>query len=192
LTAAGRMFGKFHSANVSFEGLSRMRPWTSHGPLTAQTAACDARTGNDVGQRLSATQRQSQGWVAPSDGLWQDVRAGCDVDVVGLRDAAHVRLVRYARVQALQRCVLAVVGSKELERKLSVKRLFGQFGNGLFDINSVHSPPHGLITSIPQPSKSRVLRVTTCIPVARAIAAIWQSASAIGRPAERRPTAISA
>lgn len=120
-------------------------------------------------------------------------RAGRDVGVLGLKNTDHVRLFRHARVKALQRGVLVAEGAKELEREFrSVKGLFGQFGKGLFDLDSVHSPPQGLIMSIPQPSKSRVLRVTTGIPVARAIAAIWQSASAIGRPSDRRPAAILA
>lgn len=113
------------------------------------------------------------------------------MDVVGLTNAPHSRLARHARAKVLQRGVLVAVGGMELEFR-TAKGLFFQFGDRLFDLDSVHSPPHGLITSTPQPSKSRVLRVTTGIPVARAIDAIWQSASAIGRPADLRPAAISA
>lgn len=119
--------------------------------------------------------------------------AGGDVDHVSMKEVAQIRFVRYARAKAFQRGVLVAEGCKELEREaLSVKGLFSKFGNGLFDLDSVHSQPHGLITSTPQPSKSRVLRVATGIPAARAIAAIWQSASGIGRPDDRRPAAISA
>lgn len=44
----------------------------------------------------------------------------------------------------------------------------------------------GLMIVGPQPSKSLVLWVATAAPMAAAMAAIWQSASAIGRPAARR------
>jgi hypothetical protein len=118
-------------------------------------------------------------------------RAGGDVGVLGLKSTDYIRLVRQACAKALHRSVIVAEGGKELEFR-TAKGLFGRFGDRLFNLDSVHSPPHGLITSIPQPSKSRVLRVATGIPVARAIAAIWQSASAIGRPADRRPEAISA
>lgn len=57
--------------------------------------------------------------------------------------------------------------------------------NGLFDFNGVHWSFQGLITSTPQPSKSFTLRVATGVPAARAMAAIWQLASVIGRPASK-------
>lgn len=50
----------------------------------------------------------------------------------------------------------------------------------------------GSMTGIPQCSKSAPLRAATAAPLARAMAAIWQSASRIGRPMERREAAIVA
>lgn len=55
-----------------------------------------------------------------------------------------------------------------------------------------HPVVQGSTTSIPAPSKSRSFLVTRTAPRARDMAAIWQSASPIGRPARRRPEAISA
>ena len=61
-----------------------------------------------------------------------------DVDVVRLKDAAQVGLVRCARAQPLDRRLLVAEGLKEGERKLlSVKRLLRQRGNGFFDLNGV-------------------------------------------------------
>ena len=57
---------------------------------------------------------------------------------------------------------------------------------------AVHAPVQGSTISMPVSSKSRTLRVTTAKPRDRAMAAIWQSAGATGRPAERRRTVISA
>ena len=48
------------------------------------------------------------------------------------------------------------------------------------------------MTAMPQPRKSATLRVATAAPWAWAVAAIWQSAWAIGWPAARRAAAISA
>ena len=67
-------------------------------------------------------------------------------------------------------------------------RLFGTIACA----NSVHPGPQGLMTPMPQPSKSFKLRVATTAPVELAIAAIWQSASMIGLPDARRAAAISA
>lgn len=50
----------------------------------------------------------------------------------------------------------------------------------------------GSMTLTPVSSKSLTLRVTRNAPRERDMAAIWQSASPIGRPAWRRPAAISA
>ena len=50
----------------------------------------------------------------------------------------------------------------------------------------------GSTTSTPVPLKCRTLRVTRTAPRERHMAAIWQSASPIGRPAWRRSAAISA
>lgn len=57
---------------------------------------------------------------------------------------------------------------------------------------AAHSPFHGSEISIPASSKSRTLRVATAMSRDRAIAAIWQSATGIGRPTRRRAAAISA
>ena len=53
-----------------------------------------------------------------------------------------------------------------------------------------HSPAHGFTISIPMSSKSRTLRVASLMRLAAAMAAIWQSAEATGRPAERRAAAM--
>ena len=50
----------------------------------------------------------------------------------------------------------------------------------------------GSTTSTPVPWKSRTFRVTRTAPRERDMAAIWQSASPMGRPAWRRLAAISA
>ena len=50
----------------------------------------------------------------------------------------------------------------------------------------------GLMTSTPMPSKSRTFLVTRIAPREWTMAAIWQSASPIGRPARRRSDAMSA
>ena len=50
----------------------------------------------------------------------------------------------------------------------------------------------GLIISIPHPTKSVVLRVARTAEWQATIAAIWQSNWLIGRPAERRLTAMAA
>ena len=64
-------------------------------------------------------------------------------------------------------------------------------GPGRFQ-GDARSSAQGSMTAIPQCSKSAPLRVATAASRARAIAAIWQSASRIGRPAERREAAITA
>ena len=46
-----------------------------------------------------------------------------------------------------------------------------------------HATFHGLMTSIPQPSKSDTLRVAREAPRDRAMAAIWASACEMGRSA---------
>ena len=50
----------------------------------------------------------------------------------------------------------------------------------------------GSSTTMPQSAKSPAFRVATAASRARAMAAIWQSASRIGRPRERRDAAIAA
>ena len=51
---------------------------------------------------------------------------------------------------------------------------------------------HGLISSIPVPEKSSVLRVASVASAVRQIAAIWASATPIGRPSVSLPQTISA
>ena len=64
------------------------------------------------------------------------------MDVVGLKDAAEVGLVRLALAQALERRFLVPEGLQEGERKfLGIERLLGQRGNGLFDLDGVHHDP---------------------------------------------------
>ena len=53
-----------------------------------------------------------------------------------------------------------------------------------------HTPTQGFTISTPMSSKSRTLRVASLMRPAIAMAAIWQSAEATGRPAERRAAAI--
>jgi hypothetical protein len=75
--------------------------------------------------------------------------AGGDVDVVGLEDTAQVGLVRNARAQALQCGFLVPEGLEELERKLlPVEELLGEFGYGLFDLDSVHGEISVLVRGI--------------------------------------------
>ena len=54
----------------------------------------------------------------------------------------------------------------------------------------VHAPAQGSTISIPISSKSRTLRVASLMRRAATMAAIWQSAEARGRPAERRAAAM--
>src|SRR3546814_13191969 len=66
-------------------------------------------------------------------------RAGDDVDVIGLKDAAHVRFVRHAASQALDGGFLVAEGLQERERKLGwVERTFGQSAYSFLDFNRVH------------------------------------------------------
>ena len=51
---------------------------------------------------------------------------------------------------------------------------------------------HGLITAIPQCAKSSTFLVASAASLARAMAAIWQSASRMGRPKDRREAATAA
>lgn len=119
--------------------------------------------------------------------------AGRKVDVVGLQDAADVGLVRCAGAQALDCRLLVSEGHEEgIGELCRIKGLLGEFGNGLFNLNGVHAVVQGLIRSISQPSKSGVLRVATEAPRVWAIEAIWQSAWAIGRPADRRAAEMAA
>ena len=67
-----------------------------------------------------------------------------DVDVVGLKNAAKVGLVRRARAQPLDRRLLVAEGFKEgIREVLGVERLLRQLRNGFFDFNGVQlfAPP---------------------------------------------------
>ncbi len=74
----------------------------------------------------------------------RDLAGRCDgdVDVVGLKDAAEVGLVRLALAQALDRRLLVAEGFEEREGELGrVERLLRQRRNGLFNFDRVHSRP---------------------------------------------------
>jgi len=63
-----------------------------------------------------------------------------DVDVPGLEDAAQIGLVRLAFAEPLEGCLLVPEGLQEGERKpFGVKRLLGELGDGLFDLDGVHA-----------------------------------------------------
>lgn len=95
--------------------------------------------------------------------------------------------------EPLGRRILVPKGGQEGISKFGgVEGLLCQLGDGLFNLDGVHSAFRGLIRSMPQPSKSGVFRVATGAPWACAIAAIWQSACRIGQPAARRPAAMIA
>jgi len=65
-------------------------------------------------------------------------RAGREVDVVGLQDAADIGLVRCAGAQPLDRRVLVAEGHEEGIGEFGrIKGLLGKFGHGLFDFNGV-------------------------------------------------------
>ena len=67
------------------------------------------------------------------------------MNVVGLQDAADIGLVRRARAQALDRRLLVAEGHEEGIGELGrIKRLLGEFGNGLFDFNGVHGGSPGI------------------------------------------------
>ena len=66
------------------------------------------------------------------------------MDVVGLKNAAEVGLVRRTRAQPLDRRLLVAEGFEEGVREvLGVKRLLRQLRNGLFYLNGVQltAPP---------------------------------------------------
>lgn len=93
----------------------------------------------------------------------------------------------------LDRRILVPKGGQEGISKFGgVEGLLCQMADGLFNLDGVHLAFQGLIKSMPQPSKSGVFRVATGAPWACAIAAIWQSACMIGRPAARRAAAMIA
>jgi hypothetical protein len=60
------------------------------------------------------------------------------MDVVRLKDAAKIGLVRLALAQALDRRRFVSEGFKEgIRELLSIEGLLSQFGNCLFDLNGV-------------------------------------------------------
>ena len=62
-----------------------------------------------------------------------------DVDVVGLKNAAEVGLVRLALAEALEGRLLVAEGFEEREGELlRVERPLGQLRYRLFDLDSVH------------------------------------------------------
>lgn len=62
-----------------------------------------------------------------------------DVDVVGLQEAADVGLVHRATAELLDRGGYVAERFQERVRELlCIKRLFGQGGNSLFDLGSIH------------------------------------------------------
>ncbi len=70
------------------------------------------------------------------------------MDVVGLKDAAQVGLVRLALAQALEGRFLVAEGLQEGERKLpGVERPLGERRYGLLNLNSVHTAPSRTIFS---------------------------------------------
>ena len=98
--------------------------------------------------------------------------------IVGLRSVGKRVLEQDARpVGQVPACVL------EQCVDLDAREGFGR---------AAHAAAQGSTTSMSISSKSRTLRVATVRPRARAIAAIWQSAGATERPADRRMAAISA
>ena len=72
------------------------------------------------------------------------------------------------------------------------RRRLSPEGNAPLLRGRTHLPTQGSMKSIPVPSKSRTFLVATAAPREWAMAAIWQSACAIGRPALRRCAATSA
>jgi hypothetical protein len=100
--------------------------------------------GPDVSIRLDATQIPlppgSRAFPQGSKGIGHRPR-GCDlyVDVVGLENAAEIRLVGNRRPQLLERGIPVPEGFQEGERELHrVERAFGKVGDGLFDFDCVH------------------------------------------------------
>lgn len=87
-------------------------------------------------------------WLLSSPDLqggegFRDLAGGGDgnMDVVRLKDAAQVGLVRLAFAQAPEGRFLVPEGLQEGEGELSrIERLFGQGGYGLFDFDGVHFP----------------------------------------------------
>ena len=93
--------------------------------------------------------------------------------------------------------LLGAVFQGQAQQRSDMADVRAELRNGFAEVNgrfgaTGHGGDQGSMISTPRFSKSRTLRVATVMPRERAIAAIWQSAGVIGRPAERRAAAISA
>jgi len=87
------------------------------------------------------------------------------MDVVGLKDAAQVRLVRLALPQALEGRLLVAEGFQEREGELlPIERPLGQRGDRLLNLDGVHGP-----SGTPRLLQSTItsLRGARAIPVSR-------------------------
>ncbi len=85
-----------------------------------------------LGRRRAGLQRRQR---------FRDLAGGGDgdMDVVGLKDAAEVRPVRFALAEAFERRLFVAERFEEGERELlRIKRPLGQPGYRLFDLDSVH------------------------------------------------------
>ena len=101
---------------------------------------------------------------------WQPTLSGRLAEWSALPAAGHISRTAYARKASLHQGVDRDPGEG-------------------FDLDS-HHPAQGFTIFTPMSSKSRTLRVASLIREAAAMAAIWQSAEATGRPAERRAAAM--
>ena len=125
-----------------------------------------------------------------------DWRSGSS-DLLATSRSARLRTTN-RRIGAAARIVVAgqrvfqenshPVGTVPVDRR----QWSGKFDAEASSAAATHAPLHGSVTLIPASAKSLTLRVATAIPRDRAIAAIWQSATGIGRPNWRRTAAISA
>ena len=94
------------------------------------------------------------------------------MDIVRPKDTTEVGLVVSGCPKTPDGRLLEAEGLEKLEGKLlPIEGFLGQFRNGLFNFYGVHWSFQGLITRIPQPSKSLTLRVARAASVARAMAA---------------------
>ena len=110
-----------------------------------------------------------------------------------LADAEHLWPERAAYgVQQVGQCRVVRSLSRRAARRPYAAQVVKIGCNGCGKLLCAHPFAQGLITSIPLPSKSSTSLVATAAPRQRAIAAIWQSAWLMGRPAARRAAAITA
>ncbi len=100
-----------------------------------------------------------------------------DIHIIGEEEAAGRNALRVQMLPSAQN-PLAEVGQAVLSRR--------------YLLRCTHPPAQGLISSILIPSKSSTSLVATDAPRQRAMAAIWQSAWLMGRPAARRAAATTA